>query len=73
MLVVKRATSLYNSFCRNVARQVSCFLLPVFPNLNNEWNQRTQPDHNCHSKPDNAGFDGPSITYPKHSVGARAV
>ena len=33
MLVVKRATSLYNSFCSNVARQVARFLLPVFPNL----------------------------------------
>ena len=33
MLVVKRAISLYNSFCSNVARQVARFLLPVFPNL----------------------------------------
>ena len=33
MWVVKRATSLFNSFCSNVARQVACFLLPVFPYL----------------------------------------
>ena len=31
--VVKRATSLFNSFCSNVAKQVALFLLPVFPNL----------------------------------------
>ena len=36
---VKRATSLYNSFCNNVAKQVCCcktscaFLLPVFSNF----------------------------------------
>ena len=35
MLVVKRATSLYKSFCSNVARQVARFLLPVFPYLKN--------------------------------------
>ena len=33
MWVVKRATSLFNSFCSNVARQVARFLLPVFPYL----------------------------------------
>ena len=32
--VVKRATSLFNSFCSKVARQVVRFLLPVFPYLN---------------------------------------
>ena len=31
MWVVKRATSLFNSFCSNIARQVACVLLPVFP------------------------------------------
>ena len=31
MRVVKRATSLFNSFCSNVAKQVARFLLPVFP------------------------------------------
>ena len=31
--VAKRATSLFNSFCSNVAKQVSRFLLPVFPYL----------------------------------------
>ena len=30
MWVVKRATSLSNSFCSNVAKQVALFLLPVF-------------------------------------------
>ena len=30
MWVVKRATSLFNSFCSNVARQVARFLSPVF-------------------------------------------
>ena len=35
MWVVKRATSLFNSFCSNVAKQVACFLLPVFPYLKN--------------------------------------
>ena len=34
MWVVKRATSLFNSFCSKVARQVVRFLLPVFPYLN---------------------------------------
>ena len=33
MLVVKRTTSLFNSLCSNVARQVALFLLPVFPYL----------------------------------------
>ena len=33
MWVVKRATSLFNSFCSNVAKQVARFLLPVFPYL----------------------------------------
>ena len=33
MWVVKRATSLFNSFCNNVAKQVARFLLPVFPYL----------------------------------------
>ena len=33
MWVVKRATSLFNSFCSNVARQVARLLLPVFPYL----------------------------------------
>ena len=32
--VVKRATSLFSSFYSNVAKQVSRFLLPVFPYLN---------------------------------------
>ena len=39
MWVVKRVTSLFNSFCSNVAKQVERFLLPVFPHLyyrNNE-------------------------------------
>ena len=31
MWVVKRATSLFNSFCSNVAKQVTHFLLPVLP------------------------------------------
>ena len=31
--MVKRATSLLNSFCSNVARQVARFLLLVFPYL----------------------------------------
>ena len=31
--MVKCITSLFNSFCGNVARQVACFLLPVFPYL----------------------------------------
>ena len=31
--VVKHATSLFNLFCSNVARQVARFLLPVFPYL----------------------------------------
>ena len=30
MWVVKRATSVFNSFCSNVAEQVARFLLPVF-------------------------------------------
>ena len=34
MWVVKRATSLFNSFCSNVARQGARFMLPVFPYLN---------------------------------------
>jgi len=33
MLVVKRATSLFNSLCSDVARQVALFLLTVFPYL----------------------------------------
>ena len=33
MWVVKSATSLFNLFCSNVARQVVCFLLPVFTHL----------------------------------------
>ena len=32
--VVKRATSLYNSFCRNAAKQVARFLLSDLPYLN---------------------------------------
>ena len=32
--VVKRATSLFNSFCSNVAKQVARFLFPVFPYFN---------------------------------------
>ena len=31
--LVKRVTSLCNSFCCNFAKQVACFLLPVFPYL----------------------------------------
>ena len=31
--MVKRATSLFNSFCSNVARQVARFLLPFVPCL----------------------------------------
>ena len=31
MCVVRRATSLFNLFCSNVAKQVARFLLPVFP------------------------------------------
>ena len=31
--VVKGATSLFNSFCSDVAKQVACFLLPVFAYL----------------------------------------
>ena len=34
MWVVKRATSLFNSFCSNVARQVARFMLLVFPYVN---------------------------------------
>ena len=33
MWVIKRATSLFKSFCSNVARRVACFFLPVFPYL----------------------------------------
>ena len=33
MWVIKRATSLFNLFCSNVAKQVARFLLPVFSNL----------------------------------------
>ena len=33
MWMVKRATSLFNSFCSNVARQVACFLLLFYPCL----------------------------------------
>ena len=33
MRVAKRATLLCNSFCNNVAKQVACFLLPVFRTL----------------------------------------
>ena len=33
MWVVKRTTSLFDSFCSNVAKQVARFLLPVFPYL----------------------------------------
>ena len=43
MWVVKRATSLFNSFCSNVARQVACFLLPVFPCLNFSTEARSIP------------------------------
>ena len=32
--LVKRATSLFNPFCSNVAKQVARFLLPVFPYFN---------------------------------------
>ena len=39
-LVIKRATSLFNSFCSNVARQVARFLLPVFPYLK-FWSARS--------------------------------
>ena len=35
-VVVKRATSLLNLFCSNVARQVARFLLPVFTHLNKQ-------------------------------------
>ena len=31
--VVKRATSLFNLFCNTAAKQIACFLLPVFPYL----------------------------------------
>ena len=31
--VVKRATSLFSSFCRNIAKQVARFTLPVLPQL----------------------------------------
>ena len=33
MWVVKRTTSLFNSFCSNVEKQAARFLLPVFPYL----------------------------------------
>ena len=33
MWVVKRTTSVFNSFCSNVAKQVARFLLAVFPYL----------------------------------------
>ena len=33
MRVVKRTTSLFNSFYSDVAKQVARFLLPVFPHL----------------------------------------
>ena len=34
MSVVKCTTLLFNLFCSNVAKQVACFLLPIFPYLN---------------------------------------
>ena len=34
MWVVKRTTFLFNLFCSYVAKQVACFLLPIFPYLN---------------------------------------
>ena len=43
MWVVKRATPLFNSFCSNVARQVACFLLRVFPCLNFSTEARSIP------------------------------
>ena len=33
MRVVKRTTSMFNSFGSNVAKQVACFFMPVFPHL----------------------------------------
>ena len=33
MRVVKRTTSMFNSFGSNVAEQVACFLMPVLPHL----------------------------------------
>ena len=41
MRVVKRATSLFRTFCSNVSKQVARFLLPFFQNLN--FSQRKQP------------------------------
>ena len=34
--VVKRATSLFNSFCSNVAKQVACFCCPFYHTLRND-------------------------------------
>ena len=34
MWVVKHTTFLFNLFCSYVAKQVACFLLPIFPYLN---------------------------------------
>ena len=36
--MVKRATSIFNSFCGSVAKQVACFLLSVFPYLKTDVN-----------------------------------
>ena len=56
MWVVKRATSLFNSFCYNVTRQVARFLLLVFPYLqvmldkticNDDFQGNTALQHCC--------------------------
>ena len=47
--VIKRTTTLFNSFCGNVARQVARFLLPVCPSLKGRARHTPQSD-TCLSK-----------------------
>ena len=44
MWVVKHATSLFNSFCSNVANQVALLLLPVLPHLLDDVPVRANPN-----------------------------
>ena len=38
--VLQRATSLFNSFCSNVAKQIARFLLPFYPTLKADTHER---------------------------------
>ena len=49
MWVVKRATSLFNSFCSNDARQVASLLLPFFRTLRTCWIKACKSDVTCFS------------------------